>query len=48
MFLVTDPREDRLRLPHGAYDVPVMVSERSLTAHNQLIDPFSGPTCAIG
>jgi FtsP/CotA-like multicopper oxidase with cupredoxin domain/plastocyanin len=43
MFLVTDPREDRLRLPRGAYDVPLMVVDRSLTTHNQLTDPFPGP-----
>ena len=47
MFLVTDPREDRLRLPRGAYDVPLMVSDRSLTTHNQLTDPFPGPDMRV-
>ncbi len=40
MFLVTDKHEDRLGLPHGRYDVPLHISERSLTARNQLTDPF--------
>jgi spore coat protein A len=40
MFLVTDPREDRLGLPHGAYDVPLMFTDRSFTASNRLTDPF--------
>ena len=40
MFVVTDEREDRLGLPSGRYDVPLHVSERSLTAGNQLTDPF--------
>jgi FtsP/CotA-like multicopper oxidase with cupredoxin domain len=40
MFLVTDRRERRLGLPHGAYDVPLHITDRSLTADNQLTDPF--------
>jgi FtsP/CotA-like multicopper oxidase with cupredoxin domain len=40
MFLVTDKHEDRFGLPHGRYDVPLHISERSLTARNQLTDPF--------
>jgi FtsP/CotA-like multicopper oxidase with cupredoxin domain len=43
MFLVTDRREARLGLPHGAYDVPLSFTDRSLTADNQLTDPFPGP-----
>jgi len=40
MFLVTDKREERLHLPRGRYDVPLHVSDRSITADNQLTDPF--------
>lgn len=40
MFLVTDKREDRLGLPHGAYDVPLMFTDRSFTRTNRLTDPF--------
>ena len=43
MFLVTDRGERGLGLPRGAYDVPLLLSERSLTADNQLTDPFPGP-----
>jgi spore coat protein A, manganese oxidase len=43
MFLVTDPRERRLGLPRGRYDLPLLVTERTLTARNQLTDPFPGP-----
>ncbi len=40
MFLVTDEREDKLGLPSGQYDIPLHFSDRSLTARNQLTDPF--------
>ena len=40
MFLVTDEREEKLGLPSGQYDVPLHFSDRSLTARNQLTDPF--------
>jgi spore coat protein A len=44
MFIVTDPPRDGLRLPRGRRDVPLMISERSFRADNQLTDPFaSGP-----
>ncbi len=45
MFIVTDPPTPGLRLPTGARDVPLMISERSFTSGNQLTDPFAdGPT----
>jgi spore coat protein A len=40
MFLVTDKKEDRLRLPKGKYDVPLHVSDRTFTSGNQLTNPF--------
>jgi spore coat protein A len=49
MFLVTDSRSARLGLPTGAYDLPLMVSERTLDANNQLVPvmshmaPMTGP-----
>lgn len=45
MFIVTDPPTPGLRLPTGRRDVPLMISERSFRADNQLTDPFAdGPT----
>ena len=43
MFLVTDKREQRLDLPHGRYDVPLHLTDRTFTDRNQLTDPFPGP-----
>ncbi len=40
MFLITDPKEKKLGLPTGKYDVPLHFSDRSFTASNQLSDPF--------
>ena len=40
MFLVTDPAEKKLGLPHGRFDVPLHFAERSFTADNRLTDPF--------
>ncbi len=40
MFLVTDPAEKKLGLPHGRFDVPLHFAERSFTAANGLTDPF--------
>lgn len=44
MFIVTDPPTPGLRLPTGARDVPLMISERTFLADNQLTNPFvDGP-----
>ena len=40
MFLTTDPKEKRLGLPKGKYDVPLHFSDRTFTQNNQLVDPF--------
>ncbi|MBL0749574.1 multicopper oxidase domain-containing protein [Nocardioides baculatus] len=49
MFIVTDPPMAGLRLPTGSRDVPLMISERSFTAGNQLTDPFAaGPEMVHG
>ena len=49
MFLVTDGWTKKLGLPSGRFDVPLMVSERSLDQNNQLVPvmahmaPMTGP-----
>ncbi len=40
MFLTTDPREARLGLPHGRYDIPLAITDRSFRRHNRLTNPF--------
>ena len=41
MFLTDDPAERRLGLPTGAYDVPLMVADRSFDDASQLTNPFA-------
>ncbi|WP_297622946.1 multicopper oxidase domain-containing protein [Nocardioides sp.] len=48
MFVVTDPPTPGLRLPSGARDVPLMISERSFRADNQLADPFADGPRMVG
>jgi FtsP/CotA-like multicopper oxidase with cupredoxin domain len=36
MFIVDDPAQDRLDLPRGVRDLPLMLSDRSFTKRNQL------------
>ena len=40
MFLTTNPREAKMGLPHGRYDIPLAVTDRSFNGHNQLTNPF--------
>jgi spore coat protein A len=40
MFLTTDPHDARIGLPHGRYDIPLAVTDRSFDDHNQLTNPF--------
>jgi FtsP/CotA-like multicopper oxidase with cupredoxin domain len=40
MFLTTDPRDARSGLPHGRYDLPLMVTDRTFRADNTLRNPF--------
>jgi FtsP/CotA-like multicopper oxidase with cupredoxin domain len=37
LFIVTDPKEAALNLPTGAYEVPVVLQDRTLDANNQLL-----------
>ena len=37
LFLVTDEEETGLNLPSGAYDVPIVLQDRTFDANNQLI-----------
>ncbi len=36
LFIVTDPEEAALNLPNGAYEVPIVLQDRTLDANNQL------------
>ncbi|MCU1602768.1 MAG: Multicopper oxidase [Frankiales bacterium] len=40
MFITDDPKEKRLGLPTGAYDLPLTVADRSFDDASQLTDPF--------
>jgi spore coat protein A, manganese oxidase len=40
MFLTTDPSDAKRGLPHGAYDLPLMFTDRSFTSTNHLRNPF--------
>jgi spore coat protein A len=40
MFLTTDPRDAKRGLPHGKYDIPLAVADRSFRSDNRLTDPF--------
>jgi FtsP/CotA-like multicopper oxidase with cupredoxin domain/plastocyanin len=40
MFLTTDPRDAQRGLPHGKYDIPLAITDRSFRADNRLKDPF--------
>lgn len=44
MFITDDPAERKLHLPEGAYDLPLMVADRSFDDASQLTDPFPKPT----
>jgi FtsP/CotA-like multicopper oxidase with cupredoxin domain/plastocyanin len=44
MFITDDPAEKKLRLPEGAYDLPLLVADRSFDDAAQLTDPFPKPT----
>jgi FtsP/CotA-like multicopper oxidase with cupredoxin domain len=37
LFIVTDPEEVALNLPSGAYEVPIVLQDRTLDANNQLL-----------
>jgi spore coat protein A len=41
-YLIRDPEEDQLRLPSGAYDIPLAIQDRILDAQGQLVYPI-GP-----
>jgi FtsP/CotA-like multicopper oxidase with cupredoxin domain len=40
MFLTTDPLDAKIGLPHGRYDIPLTITERSFRADNRLTNPF--------
>ncbi|HEY3528504.1 MAG TPA: multicopper oxidase domain-containing protein [Nocardioides sp.] len=41
LFLTTDPHDAKIGLPHGRYDIPLSVTDRSFTSDNQLTDPYN-------
>ncbi len=41
MWIVDDAFDASLPLPRGERDIPLMLSDRSFDAHNQLTDPFA-------
>jgi FtsP/CotA-like multicopper oxidase with cupredoxin domain len=47
MFIVKDGSAQRFHLPTGRYDVPLMVSDRSFNADNQLTNPFRGRSTSM-
>jgi len=40
MFLTKDPRDAQMGLPHGRYDIPLAVNDRSFRQNNRLTNPF--------
>ncbi len=36
-FLVSDPQEDRLPLPRGEYDIPLVIQDRKFNQQNQML-----------
>jgi spore coat protein A len=44
MFITDDPAENKLRLPEGVYDLPLLVADRSFDDAAQLTNPFPKPT----
>ncbi len=40
MFLTTDPHDAKMGLPHGKYDIPLAITERSFRPDNRLTNPF--------
>jgi spore coat protein A len=44
MVITDDPRERRLGLPQGQYDVPLLVADRTFDDAGQLTNPFPKPS----
>lgn len=42
LFVVRDAQEDKLALPKGPYEIPLVICDRQLTADGQLYYPTSG------
>jgi FtsP/CotA-like multicopper oxidase with cupredoxin domain/plastocyanin len=40
MFQTTDPHDARIGLPHGRFDIPLALTDRSFTQDNRLTNPF--------
>jgi FtsP/CotA-like multicopper oxidase with cupredoxin domain len=48
MFLTTDPREAKIGLPHGKYDIPLAFTDRSFRGDNRLTNPFKSMSGMAG
>ena len=48
MFITDDPAEARLHLPTGAYDVPLLVADRTFDDAAQLTDPLASASAPPG
>ncbi|MBV8137390.1 MAG: multicopper oxidase domain-containing protein [Deltaproteobacteria bacterium] len=42
LFIIRDQVEDKLHLPRGRYEIPLVIFDRMLDAHGQLLYPVSG------
>jgi FtsP/CotA-like multicopper oxidase with cupredoxin domain len=41
LFIIDDPLEKRLKLPKGHWELPMVITSRTLDDNNQLVDPFT-------
>jgi blue copper oxidase len=48
LFIVEDEEEQKLPLPRGAYDLPLVIQDRTFTSDNQLWYDNRGPIGVIG
>jgi len=48
LFLVSDAEETALGLPSGAYDLPIVIQDRTFDSNNQLVYSGSGASAAAG
>ncbi len=48
MFVTTDPHDAAIGLPHGRYDIPLDITERSFRSHHRLTNPFKDKAAMSG
>jgi spore coat protein A, manganese oxidase len=47
LYQLEDPREERLDLPRGRFDVPLLIADRNFSEDNQLLYPATPPLDAL-